>query len=235
MPVYNIAGIAVEYEGKYDMLIERSKKYLAKDDATPLFTLETNPRIIESLREMYPQSDEAEYEYTDIGASFNKKILNYGGIMLHASAVEVDGFAYLFSAPSGMGKSTHVGMWQKLLGENRANIINDDKPIIRKIDGVYCAFGTPFSGKHDISINKGFPVKGICFVRRGEKNSIEALPKADAVTPFLNQTVKPENMAAYAKMLDTVENLLSAVPCYSLICRADIESARLSYNKMKGE
>lgn len=235
MPVYNIAGLPVEYEGKYNMLIERSEKYLAKDGSAPLFTLKTNPRIIESLREQYPQCTEAEYEYTDIGASFNKKIISYGGVMLHSSAVEVDGSAYLFSAPSGVGKSTHVNMWQKLLGESRARVINDDKPVIRKIDGIYYAFGTPFSGKHDMSINKGYPVKGICFVCRGEENKIEKLPLKEAVTPFLNQTVKAENMESYIKLLDTVEELLNAVPCYSLVCRADVESAKLSYNFMKGE
>ncbi|MCQ2472018.1 MAG: hypothetical protein MJ147_08280 [Clostridia bacterium] len=235
MPVYVIAGIAVEYEGKYDTLIERSKKYLADESTAPLITIKTNPNVIENLRKRYPESNEAEYEYTDIGASFNRAIIDYDGIMLHSSAVAVDGKAYLFSAPSGMGKSTHTGLWQKLLGEDKAVIINDDKPVIRKIDGEYYAFGTPFSGKHDISINKGFPLKGICFVRRGEENSIERLSTKDAVTPFLNQTVKPANMDGYIKMLSLTDDLLSSVPCYSLICRADIEAAEIAYNAMKGE
>lgn len=235
MPVYKIAEIGVEYEGKYDMLIERSKKYLADDNMSPLFSLKTNPTIIESLKKQYPQSNEAEYEYTDIGASFNREIINYDGIMLHASAVAVDGCAYLFSAPSGMGKSTHTQMWQKLLGKENAVIINDDKPVIRKIDGIYYAFGTPFSGKHDISKNIGFPVKGICFVLRGDKNIIKRLGTKDAVTPFLNQTIKPLTMEGYDKMLDTVDDLISSTSCYILHCRADVEAAEIAYNAMKGE
>lgn len=235
MPVYKIAGIGVEYEGKYDMLIERSRKYLADDDTSPLFSLKTNPTIIKSLRKQYPQSNEAEYEYTDIGASFNREIINYDGIMLHASAVAVDGCAYLFSAPSGMGKSTHTQMWQKLFGKDQAVIINDDKPVIRKIDGVYYAFGTPFSGKHDISENTGFPVKGICFVLRGDKNIIKNLSTKDAVTPFLNQTIKPFDMEGYLKMLSIADDLLCTVPCYSLLCKADVEAAEIAYNAMKGE
>lgn len=235
MSVYMIAGIAVEYEGKYDTLIERSRKYIADDGTQPLFTIQSNPDIIEMLRKQYPGVSEAEYEYTDIGSAFNRELLNYGGIMLHASAVAVDGYAYLFSAPCGMGKSTHTGMWQKLLGEDRAVIINDDKPVIRKIDGTYYAFGTPFSGKHDMSVNKGFPLKGICYVCRGEENKIERLKPEDAVTPFLNQTMKPQTMEDYDKMLDIVDDLISSTPCYLLHCRADVEAAETAYNAMKGD
>ena len=235
MPVYLIAGIAVEYDGKYDTVVERSKKYLAEKGTQPLFRIETNPNVIDMLRKEYPNADEAEYEYTDIGASFNRKLLNYDGIMLHSSAVAVDGYAYLFSAPCGMGKSTHTQMWQKLLGEDKAVIINDDKPVIRKIDGVYYAFGTPFSGKYDISINKGFPVKGICFVCRGDDNSIKQLKTEESVTPFLNQTIKPSDMESYDKMLDIVDDLLNTVSCYLLHCKADVEAAEISYNAMKGD
>ena len=235
MPVYMIAGIAVEYDGRYDRLVERSRKYIADKETQPLFTIQTNPEIIDLLRKRYPDSDEAEYEYTCIGSSFNRKILDYGGIMLHASAVAVDGCAYLFSAPCGMGKSTHTQMWQKLLGEDRAVIINDDKPVIRKIDGVYRAFGTPFSGKYDISINKGFPLKGICYVCRGEENRIEKMKPEDAVTPFLNQTMKPKNMEEYDKMLDIIEDIINSTPCYFMHCRADVEAAEISYNAMRCE
>ena len=235
MPVYKIAGIAVEYDGKYDRLVERSRKYIADRETQPLFTIKTNPDIIEMLRKRYPDSDEAEYEYTDIGSAFNRKLLYYGGIMLHSSAVAVDGNAYLFSAPCGMGKSTHTQMWQKLLGEDKAVIINDDKPVIRKIDGVYYAFGTPFSGKYDISINRGFPLKGICYVCRGEENRIEKMKPEEAVTPFLNQTMKPKTMEEYDKILDIVEDLINSTPCYFMHCRADVEAAEISYNAMRCE
>lgn len=235
MPVYNIAGINVEYKGRYDTLVERSRQYLTDDNATPLFKIETNQAVIDWLREQYPSSNEAELEYTDIGASFNRAIINYDGVMLHSSAIAVDGEAYLFSAPSGMGKSTHTKMWQQLLGKDKAIIINDDKPVIRKVDGVYYVYGTPFSGKYDISINKGYPLKAICFVIRGEENKIEQLKTKDAVTPFLNQTIKPATMDDYVKLINIVDDLLNSVKCYSMFCRADIEAAEIAYKAMKGE
>lgn len=235
MPVYMIAGIAVEYDGNYDILIERSKKYIADKNTYPLLTIEKNPQFIDKLKKLYPNLNDADCEYLAMGALFNQKILDYGGIMLHSSAIAVDGNAYLFSAPCGTGKSTHTQMWQKLLGEDKAVIINDDKPIIRKIDGVYYAYGTPFSGKHDISVNNGFPIKGICFVCRGEVNRIERLKTENAVTPFLNQTIRPHNFNEYDKLLDIIDDLLNSIPCYKLYCRADIEAAKISYNAMRGE
>ena len=50
-----------------------------------------------------------EYIYT--GTIFNRLLINHHGCMLHSSAVVVDGYAYLFSADSGTGKSTHTGLW----------------------------------------------------------------------------------------------------------------------------
>ena len=73
-------------------------------------------------------------------------------MLLHSSAVVVDGYAYLFSADSGTGKSTHTGLWKQHFGD-RAYIINDDKPAIRKVDGEWYVFGTPWSGKTDTSVN----------------------------------------------------------------------------------
>ena len=86
-------------------------------------------------------------EYAYVGAEFNRKFLKYGGIMIHSSAVEVDGKAYLFSAPCGTGKSTHTKQWQKYFGADQAIIINDDKPVLRRLEDGWYAYGTPLVGK----------------------------------------------------------------------------------------
>ena len=52
--------------------------------------------------------------YMASGWLFYAKLLLHGGMMLHSSAVELDGNAYLFSGPSGVGKSTQTGLWTKL-------------------------------------------------------------------------------------------------------------------------
>lgn len=234
MAVYSIAGIPVEYDCTHSLLERRSEKYKAPEGTVPEFTLKLTDEIMERYRKRYPGMGDDIFEYTAIGSLFYKKLLSYGGMMLHSSAVMLDGYAYLFSAPCGTGKSTHTEMWQKLFGSERAVIINDDKPAIRKIDGVYHAFGTPFSGKYDISVNGGYPVRGICFVRRAEENRIHSIDAKTALTPFLDQTIRPADGSLIDLLLERADDILNSVSFYILDCRADVEAARTAYDFMKG-
>lgn len=72
--------------------------------------------------------------YFESGRQFMAQLPRFDGFYLHSSAAAVDGKAYLFSGPSGVGKSTHVGLWQELLGDNVCRF-NDDKPPLRRLDG----------------------------------------------------------------------------------------------------
>lgn len=234
MPVYSIAEINVEYECHYPLLFQRSEKYKAAGDAEPEFRLTLTEEYYQSRREFSPNTTDDIFEYMGTGTQFYKALLSKDGMMLHASAVAVDGDAYLFSAPSGIGKSTHTSQWQALFGSERAVIINDDKPAMRKIDGVYYAFGTPFSGKHDISINKRYPIKGICFISRGESNSIERLPIRKALPPLFDQTIRPTETDKMDLLCDRIDDLLNCVPFYHLKCDISVEAAQLAYNTMSG-
>lgn len=235
MAVYNIAGIPVEYDCRYSLLRDRSEKYKANDETEPEFSLKITDEYLKEKAERLGIASVETMEYLETGTAFYKKLLSYKGMVLHASAVAVDGYVYLFSAPCGTGKSTHTALWQELLGEDRAIIINDDKPAIRKIDGVYYAFGTPFSGKNDISINKGYPLKGICFVRRGQENKIHLMETKNAVAPFFNQTIRPDDEKYMDLLCERVDDILKYVNFYALDCKADLDAARMSYNFMKGD
>ncbi len=234
MSVYNIAGINVEYDCHFPLLFERSEKYKAADSAEPEFRLTLTEDYFESRRRRSPNTTDDIFEYMGMGTQFYKALLSKEGMMLHASAVAVDGNAYLFSAPCGTGKSTHTQQWQKLFGEERAVIINDDKPAMRKVDGVYKAYGTPFSGKHDISVNTGYPIKGICFISRGETNSIERLTVQRALAPLFDQTIRPAENDKMDLLCDRVDDILKCVPMYHLICNISTDAAELSYKTMSG-
>ena len=154
-------------------------------------------------------------------------------MMLHASAIEVDGKAYLFSGPSGVGKSTHTGLWKQMLGEG-ARIFNDDKPALRYMDGVWYAYGTPWCGKDGININLKVPVAGICFLKRGEENSIRRLTKQEASFSVVAQTVRRfRNEELLDRMLALVEQLTGDIPIYELTNRPELEAARLSFETMR--
>jgi hypothetical protein len=163
--------------------------------------------------------------------SFYKQLINYGGIMLHSSAVVVDGRAYLFTAASGTGKSTHTALYLREFGE-RAYILNDDKPAIRFEDGGFYAYGTPWSGKHDFSANERVPVGGICVLSRGEKNEISRIYGKAAILGIYSQTLRPQSAKYMDKVLSIIEKMIEKIPVWDLKCNMEPEAARLSYEAM---
>ena len=151
--------------------------------------------------------------------------------MLHSSAVVVDGRAYLFSAPSGTGKSTHTQLWLKLFGE-RAYILNDDKPALRLENGVWYVYGTPWSGKHDISVNTRVPLAGIAKIERGEYNEIIPWTGYEVLNTLMKQLVRPRDMEAQLKLMDILDKLISQIPMWKLRCNMGDEAAIISYEAM---
>lgn len=171
--------------------------------------------------------DECEYLYS--GSFFYEQLTLFNGVMLHASCVEYKGKAYLFSATSGTGKSTHTHLWLKYLEGSR--IINDDKPAIRIIDGVAYAYGTPWSGKTDESVNEGVEIGGICFLERGE-NKITRIPGIAALKPFMDQTVRPADKNLMNKMLETLNIILTDLPIYRMSCDMSEDAVKTAVNGM---
>ncbi len=237
MKSYNIAGLKVNMKLRYAFTLERARAYFSD-------TFFENPDITVSVSEeeinnwiVRYKSDEYcdQFEYMLAGSSFYSRLLDFDGMMLHSSAVVVDNKAYLFSAQSGTGKSTHTELWLKLFGD-RAYILNDDKPAIRYIDGKIYAYGTPFSGKHDLSANKGVEVKGIAFIERAKENSIEKIPPAKALPKMLAQTMRSGEIESMDKVLFVMDKILTGVNIYRLCCNMDVSAAQLSFDTMsKGD
>ena len=49
--------------------------------------------------------------------------------LMHGASISYEGQAFLFTAPSGTGKSPHIRLWKKHIGE-KVKIVNGDKPFI---------------------------------------------------------------------------------------------------------
>ena len=179
MKRYVIAGLKVDMEvsGRTE---RQAVAYLASAEGAADITITCD---VERILELNPQlGNEEMAEYLGTGALFANALLDFGGSYLHASAVILDGKAYLFSAPSGTGKSTHTEKWCRLFG---ATYLNDDKPALRLVDDVWMVYGTPWSGKHDLSLPVGVPLGGIAFLRRGQENTIKKLPPEIAIPKFM--------------------------------------------------
>lgn len=226
-----VADLVVEADFYYDFMLSRMEPYFCDDNEESDIKINISQQFYLDRYAENPQMTLGECECLWSGGYFYEQLTRFGGIMLHASCVEYEGKAYLFSARSGTGKSTHTHLWLKHLPGSR--IINDDKPAIRCIDGVYYAYGTPWSGKYDESVNIGVPIAGIAFLSRGE-NSIKRIPGIKALKLFMDQTVRPGDKNLMSNMLDILNGVLTNIPIYEISCDMSEEAVMTAYNGMKG-
>ena len=232
--LYKIADLIIEYSSNYNVLKERSNKYLITDNTLkPDSKIKVSNDEIKEIEDSYEENTTELAEYIVTGVKFYKELVNYKGCLLHSSAIVVDNESYLFSATSGTGKSTHTGLWMKYLKNKEKYILNDDKPAIRIIDNKIWTYGTPFSGKYDINENKKVKLKAICFIERSETNSIERLENDQAIKLFLEQTITDLNALEMMNLLETLDTIIKQIPVYKLKCNISEEAVKLAYKTMK--
>ena len=201
------------------------------------YTGEEKPQVELSTayynRDNWPGLSEEEFIYMESGVQFYVHLLQHTGMMLHASAVELDGKAYLFSGQCGAGKSTHTRVWQKTFGD-RAQVFNDDKPALRYLDGRWYAYGTPWCGKDGINLDKKVPLAGICFLVQSKENKIRRLSAKEAITRICEQTLfRFRNPANLERMLTQLDQLVRDIPVFELENRPEPAAAHLSYETMR--
>lgn len=177
-----------------------------------------------------PPADELEYEFV----ALYKKILNYliehKVIYLHGSLISINGNGYLFMAPSGTGKSTHVRLWKERYGD-QVTVINDDKPVV-KVNGDVRAYGTPWNGKHRLGCNSVVPLKGIVRLRRGLTNKSDELDKREALKLLYIHTLHFDDACKMKLMLEVIGTIVEKVRFYDLQCNMELEAAEVAYEKL---
>ena len=238
---YKIADRVVEINSLYERVHTLCSGYETNEPADFTVTVRSEDIIREK------EKSDAEYAYeghplpnfsndlleeTAVYRKIAEKMLDYDTFVFHGSVVAVDGAAYLFTAKSGTGKSTHTRLWREMFGD-RAVMVNDDKPLIRVENGV-TVYGTPWNGKHRLGENISAPLKAICILTRAEENHIEPVSKSQAYAMLLQQVYRPQSNMAMAKTLKLIDRLAEQVKLYRLSCNMDISAAQTAYNAMKG-
>lgn len=178
----------------------------------------------------HPTLSTRDFEYIFTGASFQNCLAYRGGGVLHSSSLAWNGQGVAFSAPSGTGKSTHVGLWKETFGD-AVEIINDDKPAIY-FDGEQAMLcGTPWSGKTALNCNRAVPLRAIVFVERGETNHIRRLDTVDSMLRLTGQIARPyydENLGV--KLVDFTEKIYKHIPIYCLTCDVSRQAVETAFN-----
>jgi len=237
-----LAGRRIRVEALYDSVRELCKDYIVgenvakatslsadcPDETAPDFVITITQEDIERERVYSAEQDAREGRassnwgdaYLETLAVYRKiatKMLDYDTLLMHGSAIEVNGRAVIFTGPSGTGKSTHAKLWIDHVPGT--SYINDDKPLVSIGSGGGVsdtadrsralgtaaaeprAHGTPWDGKHRRSSNKSAPIAAICMLHQSSENYVEELSAEDAFPLLLQRTYTPEEPALMIKTL----------------------------------
>lgn len=222
MLTVRIAGLVIGIENKYRHVEHLVRDYLTPE--TPEFTVSATEADIERERAASEGDFSPGYlESTVVYRKIAERLPAYGAFVFHGAVISVDGGGYAFTARSGVGKTTHTRLWLAHYGE-RAHYVNGDKPIIRLIDGVPYAFGTPWMGKENYGSNTSVPLLGIAHLMRGEVNSARVVSADELSEIILSQMFIPKERAMALRTLSLLNSVLSSVRLIELRCNMDSDA-----------
>ncbi|MBR6950733.1 MAG: hypothetical protein IKH56_03250 [Oscillospiraceae bacterium] len=241
--IYRIAELRIQIRSLHEDVHRLCAEYRAEEGPVD-FVAETSQEDIAFERLRSARQDEREGRevrafsdgYLETLAVYRKiaeRAPAYDTVLMHGSCVAVDGNAYLFTAKSGTGKSTHARLWREMLGE-RAVMVNDDKPLIRLTQTGPVIHGTPWDGKHRLSNDIAVPLRAICILERAETNSIRPITVGEAFPMLLQQLYRPIDAHALEKTLQLADSLAHRTELWRLGCTISREAAQIAFDAMSG-
>lgn len=243
-----IADVLMDVSCQYEMLAEYCRDYMVEDSAE-----EVSERLVLTMEDIEKERTIAEKSgepVSTLGSQQNmpqyspqyletlaalRKIADFmpekDCFLMHGAVVAWKNQGYLFTAPSGTGKSTHLALWKKYLGD-QAEVINGDKPILKVTEDEVWVYGTPWAGKEQWQVNKKVALKGICFLERGEKNSIQKIDSFSALPFLMRQVYFTDAPQSAGKTMELLDQMLKIVPLYKMKCDISKEAFECSFGAM---
>ncbi len=141
-------------------------------------------------------------------------IINYladkRGVLVHSCGVDDNSNGYLFAGNSTHGKSTIAGIWEK-----RARILNDDRIIIRKDNGKFKIYGTPWHGAFPGIAPLAIPLKKVFFLRQSKENQLVRKNGVLAASMLFARSFPPFwDKDGMDFTLEFLGQVVSSTPCY---------------------
>jgi hypothetical protein len=145
------------------------------------------------------------------------------GVELHALGLaDYDGSGYLFFGHSGAGKSTTARLW---MSEPGVKLLSDDRIIIRKRDGKFWMYGTPWHGDAGVSSPRCAPLSAVFLLEQAPTNQILPMPTAQAAAELFARCFVPHYLSEGLQFtLNYFDELTRSIPC-SIFRFAPTESA----------
>ena len=227
-----LSGLTVNIHARFGNTKRLCSDYLLDTAIVPDISISVSAEDIEAEKKLSDAIVSDGYcESICIYRAIAEKLPHFDRAVFHGAAVEVDGDGYIFTAPSGTGKTTHIKSWLEYFSD-KVKIINGDKPILR-LDGekaIVCS--TPWAGKEGLQRNVEAPIRAITLIKQSRENKIKKISPAEYFSELVKQFYLPRDIEAKIKTLDIVDRVLKSVPIYLLECDISLEAAELSFNTL---
>ncbi len=212
--------------------------YLTDEMIVPDIEIICNERLItaeyERSRALLEQSlNSSTVESVVVLRLLAEEMLSFDILLLHGAVVAVDNAAFMFTAKTGTGKTTHIQTWLRNI--DNAYVVNGDKPfiIVRKAGELPLACGSPWAGKENMETNTIVPLKAIVFLERAEENHIERISFGQAFPFLLEQVYRPKSEDKMRKTLRLMQQMNPAVSFWRFQCNnLKKDSFDVAYNAL---
>lgn len=222
----DIGGICVAVDNKYDYIERLASDYLT--DALPEFCVSASAEeIAEERIKSEVNASDAYFESIVSYRNIAEVLPTLDAFVFHGSVIKYGDKAYIVTAKSGVGKTTHTRLWLSEFKRD-AYVLNGDKPVIRYKDGEFFVCGTPWRGKEMYGVYETAPLGGIAFLERGAENKSYRINVSDSLSRLIPQVYKPKNRVAVIKTMALMDKLLKELPLVRLECNMDPDAAHVA-------
>ena len=229
-------NLPVEFKFIYPKTKKKFGDYLINNPAevkrNEPHIISISPEYIRQNRWLVDENETSQpfKEFQALMLATGNYLLSYRRALFHGAAFIWRNLAWIFTAPSGTGKTTQLNNWNQLCGRS-VQIINGDKPLLEcRDDGSVWVHSSPWRGKEKIG-SPGLSARlgGIILLEKGENNKIIALNPEDAVRPLFVEFISyPENTDQILQQAELLEHILKAVPIWKLVNVGDMASSEMT-------
>ena len=143
----------------------------------------------------------------------------FHAVLLHASQISFGDRGILFAAPSGTGKTTQAKLWRQY---RSAEIICNDRTLVRKSDSLWHAYGYPMDGSEPVRSSSVNILGAIVLLEQGSVNTVKRLGPSKALPRLMSQAVLDcWNGEARSAVLTLLMSLMEEIPVYLMTCTPD--------------
>ena len=242
----SLAGKNIEVECHDRTVFRQCRNYLSRFDTPDLLIgasmeeLEAEAALLSPITESY-EGVATSRHYGDIESrivqhKIAEGMIPYNIFLMHGAVVAYEQQAYMFTASSGIGKTTRIRLWQELYP--KTIVVNGDKPLIKIDKNEVIACGTPWSRKEVLNTNTMVPLRAVFLLERageGEQTSIKEISLGQAFPFLLQQVYRPENPELMRKTLLLLKAMEGKVKFYKFRSTPTLEAVKLAYETARPE